>query len=206
MEKYAHKNDRMQLQTIKDHLEETAQLAEQNAVDLFKPIAHAIGLAHDIGKYADAFQDRINGAAVKFEHSACGAIEIRKQMGSNPFAPMMEFCIACHHTGLQDGGSGALEGTLSHRISPMREAEYTDQWDYSAYQDEISLEIPDFTKIQQLFRGLKNRSDYIELYAFFTRYLFFLSCRCGFSWNRKILQTRGQTWAQSGFSGGKRTS
>ena len=172
MEKYAHKNDRMQLQTIKDHLEETAQLAEQNAVDLFKPIAHAIGLAHDIGKYADAFQDRINGAAVKFEHSACGAIEIRKQMGSNPFAPMMEFCIACHHTGLQDGGSGALEGTLSHRISPMREAEYTDQWDYSAYQDEISLEIPDFTKIQQLFRGLKNRSDYIELYAFFTRYLF----------------------------------
>ena len=137
MEKYAHKNDKDEWQTIKQHLQETAQLAEQNAVPLFQPVAHAVGVAHDIGKYADAFQDRLNGGTAKYEHSACGAIEIRKLMGGNRFAPMMEFCIACHHTGLQDGGAGAVEGTLSYRISEQHEQEYTDRWDYSSYKDDI---------------------------------------------------------------------
>lgn len=172
MEKYAHKNDKDEWQTIKQHLQETAQLAEQNAVPLFQPVAHAVGVAHDIGKYADAFQDRLNGGTAKYEHSACGAIEIRKLMGGNRFAPMMEFCIACHHTGLQDGGAGAVEGTLSYRISEQHEQEYTDRWDYSSYKDEIVLETPDFTKIQQCFRNLKSPNDFYELYAFFTRYLF----------------------------------
>ncbi len=172
MEKYAHKKDKNKKQTIKEHLYKTADLAAQNAVDVFKPVAYAVGMAHDIGKYADAFQHRLNGGKSKFEHSACGAIEYRKLLGNNRFAPMLEYCIACHHTGLQDGGVGLSEGTMSYRISEKREKDYIDNWDYSEYRDEISLKIPDFTIIENYFRSLKSEKDFIELYAFFTRYLF----------------------------------
>lgn len=172
MEKYAHKNDKDERQTIKEHLYKTAELAEKNAVALFKPVAHAIGLAHDIGKYADAFQDRLNGEERRFEHSACGAIEYRKLMKNDGFAPMIEYCIACHHTGLQDGGAGLMEGTMSYRISEGRDKEYVGNWDYSDYEKEIALETPDFTTIKSFFKSLKSTEDFVELYAFFTRYLF----------------------------------
>lgn len=172
MEKYAHKKDTNEKQTIKEHLYKTAKLAEQNAVDVFRSAAHAIGMAHDIGKYANAFQDRLNGGKGKFEHSACGAIEYRKFLKTDRFAPMIEYCIACHHTGLQDGGAGLLEGTMSYRISEKREKEYTGDWDYSDYKDEIILETPDFNLIKNYFRNLKSEKDFIELYAFFTKYLF----------------------------------
>jgi len=172
MEKYAHKDENGRRQTIKAHLDETAELAEKNAVDAFKSAAHAIGLAHDIGKYADAFQDRLNGGKAKFEHSACGAIEYRKRMKRNRLAPMLEYCIACHHTGLQDGGAGHMEGTMPYRISEEQEKKYVDKWDYNDYKKEITLEEPDFTQIQNYFRSLKSKEDFFELYAFFTRYLF----------------------------------
>jgi len=172
MEKYAHKNDQDEKQTIKEHLYKTAELAEKNAVALFKSAAHAVGMAHDIGKYADAFQDRLNGGKHRFEHSACGAIEYRKLMKNDGFAPMLEYCIACHHTGLQDGGAGLMEGTMSYRISEGREKEYVGNWDYSDYKDEITLEVPDFTEIKKYFKSLKSSEDFVELYAFFTRYLF----------------------------------
>jgi len=172
MEKYAHISDDNRKQTIKEHLYKTAELAEKNAIDVFKSAAYAVGIAHDIGKYADAFQERLQGGKGKFEHSACGAIEYRKRMKNNRFAPMLEYCIACHHTGLQDGGAGLVEGTMSYRISEQREKEYVDKWDYSDFRDEISLEEPDFTQIKNYFRNLKSQREFIELYAFFTRYLF----------------------------------
>lgn len=175
MEKYAHINDKGKKQPIKDHLCNTAELARNNAVEDSKDMAYAIGMIHDIGKYADAFQDRLNGGKGKFEHSACGAIEYRKCLGYVGFAPMMEFCIACHHTGLQDGGAGLMEGTMLYRISQNREKEYTGNRDYSEYKDEISLIIPDLPKVEGYFKKFKSRDDlidFIELYAFFTRYLF----------------------------------
>ena len=138
-EKYAHKDDKGRKQTIKKHLEKTAELAEKNAIDVFKSAAYAVGLAHDIGKYADAFQERLNGGKGRYEHSACGAIEYRKLMKVDRFAPMLEYCIACHHTGLQDGGAGLMEGTMSYRISEKQEEKYVGQWDYRDYKDEIKL-------------------------------------------------------------------
>lgn len=172
MKKYAHKNDKNEYQTIEEHLFNTAKLAGQNAVDDFKEMAYMIGMAHDIGKYADAFQNRLNGGKERFEHSACGAIEYRKLLGSSPFAPMLEFCIACHHTGLQDGGAGILEGTMPYRISEEREKEYTGDWDYGEYKDEITLAVPEFARILNYFKSLLTHADFIELYSFFTRYLF----------------------------------
>lgn len=182
MEKYAHKIDD-KVQTVKEHSEGTAELARKNAVPLFKDIAHAAGLAHDIGKYSDAFQSRINGGKNKFEHSACGAMEYKELLTEKTdqlFAPMLEFCIACHHTGLQDGGSimnaraaRIPDGTMQSRIYDGRkEKEYTGDWDYSGYKAEITLEKPDFSDLFGHLSGCTDMCGLIELYAFFTRYLF----------------------------------
>ncbi len=175
MEKYAHTTDDGRQQPLIAHLTGTAELAEQYAVDLFKPLAHAIGLAHDIGKYAIAFQNRLAGSKVPFEHSACGAIEYRKlfeQSPNAPFAPLFAYCIACHHTGLQDGGSGSKEGTMPYRIAKKRENQYVGDCDYSAYKDAVTLEIPDFTALMKHLHDMHTAQDLVELYAFFTRYLF----------------------------------
>ncbi len=182
--KYAHKRSDEKKQTIKEHLEQTAVLAENNAVDIFKPVAYAVGLAHDIGKYADAFQKRLDGSPQKYEHSACGAIEYKEILGKSKnaedkiFAAMMEFCIACHHTGLQNGGNvsdtpqNTVEATMNSRISSERKNEYTGDWDYSDYKNEIELIKPDFKNLCNLLGKEKSAKDRIELYAFFTRYLF----------------------------------
>lgn len=175
-------------QLLSEHLRQTAELAEKNAVEPFKPIAHAIGLAHDIGKYAEAFQARLRGSSKRFEHSACGAIEYRELFGGSKtpgdqiIASMIEFCIACHHTGLQDGGSvraagaSVREGTMNARITDRRKREeYIGDCDYSSYRDEITLEKPDTSRLMD-FIGIKilpdNIENIIELCAFFTRYLF----------------------------------
>lgn len=188
MEKYAHINDKGKKQPIKDHLCNTAELARNNAVEDSKDMAYAIGMIHDIGKYADAFQDRLNGGKGKFEHSACGAIEYRKCLGYVGFALMMEFCIACHHTGLQDGGAGLMEGTMLYRISQNREKEYTGNRDYSEYKDEISLIMPDLPKVEGYFKKFKSRDDFIELYAFFYKISFLVFGGCRLYRNRKFLQ------------------
>lgn len=188
MIKLAHIAEDGREQPLSEHLRQTAELAEGNAVELFKPIAHAVGLAHDIGKYAEAFQARLHKSKKRFEHSACGAIEYRelfdnsKDIAEKMFAPMIEFCIACHHTGLQDGGSvkaadaAAQEGTMNSRITDRRKREeYTGDRDYSSYKDEITLEKPDFTKLMSFIDTKhfpENIENIIEMYAFFTRYLF----------------------------------
>ncbi len=188
--KYAHKSDDGRKQTIKEHLEQTARLAENNAVGIFKPFAYDAGLAHDVGKYADAFQKRLDGSTEKYEHSACGAIEYKElldiqknkpskeELIDKMFAPMMEFCIACHHTGLQDGGNTAEanqnigDGTMNVRISSKRKADYTGDRDYSDYKKEIMIIKPDFKVLFDLLSREKTPKDRIELYAFFTRYIF----------------------------------
>lgn len=180
MAKYAHKTENGEKQTIKAHLEGTAKLAEENAVGLFKPIAHALGMAHDIGKYADAFQNRLlNDSTERFEHSACGALEYEKMYRGSKinepfFAPLMEYCIACHHTGLQNGRNKNESGnTLKSRVYPGRkERDYIGKGDYDSYKEEITLESPDFSFILDCLQEEKTPVDRIELYSFFVRYLF----------------------------------
>lgn len=185
MDYLAHVSEDKREQLLYDHLIGTAELAEQNAVRMFKPIAYAVGKSHDIGKYSDLFQQRLKGSKKPFEHSACGAIEYKELLMRSEnqvdhiFAAMVEFCIACHHTGLQDGGSLAnnenytADGTLCFRIRDSRKsAEYTGDGDYSRYREEISLDKPDFNELFSLLRQEKDKKSLIELYSFFTRYLF----------------------------------
>lgn len=170
----AHISEDQREQTVQEHLNNVAELAEENAVDMFKPLAHAVGKAHDLGKYAKAFQNRLRGSAIRYEHSICGAIEYAESFYSKSkntafLAYMLQYCIAGHHTGLSDGGTRndtdtTLQGRLKHK------SQYHGDLDYSAYQTEIELEFPDCKAITAEI--MANSECYIEKFAFFTRYLF----------------------------------
>lgn len=140
----AHINEELKIeQTVKEHSENVAILAEEYAVERFKKIAYVTGLLHDCGKYQESFQKRISGSDIRVEHSTCGAI-IVKDMSENKsryplgiLSRMMEYCIAGHHSGIPDGGTTndyETDPTLTGRLK--REFE-----DFSTYKEE--LEIPE---------------------------------------------------------------
>lgn len=177
MKYYAHTREDGERQTIKAHLTGVSEKAEKFSVDLLKPIAKKASLYHDIGKYALNFQKRLDNDKVKFSHAACGALEYKKFADKNDcFAPLMEYCIAGHHTGLMDGGTVAdssdsptLSGTLK------RENEYTGESDYSAYATEIefaTLTQEERTPLYNELLSAKDPTELIERYAFFTKYVF----------------------------------
>ena len=111
------------VQTLQDHLEGTAMLAQQFA----KPfnggeLAWLCGLLHDYGKYSERFQRRIRGENITADHSTPGGQFIYQQaMSTNMgiLGMLVAYCIMGHHGGLPDGGSGSDsdgEPTLHGRL------------------------------------------------------------------------------------------
>ena len=152
-------------------------MAEGFSVDFLKPLAKKASYDHDTGKYALKYQWRLDDDNIKFSHAACGALEYKKFADKNDcFAPLMEYCIAGHHTGLMDGGTGAdnsdsptLSGTLK------RGNEYTGDSDYSAYATEIEFATLTQEEITPPYNELcsaKDPTELIERYAFFTKFVF----------------------------------
>lgn len=174
IEYLAHISGDGRMQTVLEHLNGTAALAEENAVDMFKTLAHAAGKAHDLGKYAKAFQDRLSGSSVRYEHSVCGAIEYSESLYAKSketafSAYMLMYCIAGHHTGLPDGGTqNDTDTTLRGRLK--NKANYCGDQDYSAYRTETELEFPECKEITDAI--ISDPKNHIETFAFFTRYLF----------------------------------
>lgn len=177
MEFYAHTREDGERQTVKAHLIGVSKLAEGFSVDFLKPLAKKASYDHDTGKYALKYQWRLDDDNIKFSHAACGALEYKKFADKNDcFAPLMEYCIAGHHTGLMDGGTGAdnsdsptLSGTLK------RGNEYTGDNDYSAYTTEIdfaTLTQEERTPLRNELLSTKDPTELIERYAFFTKYVF----------------------------------
>lgn len=177
MEYYAHTREDGERQTVKAHLIGVSKLAEGFSVDFLKPLAKKASYDHDTGKYALKYQWRLDDDNIKFSHAACGALEYKKFADKNDcFAPLMEYCIAGHHTGLMDGGTVAdnsdsptLNGTLK------RADEYTGDSDYSAYTTEIdfaTLTQEEITPLRNELRSAPNPTELIERYAFFTKYVF----------------------------------
>lgn len=174
--KYAHRIDD-RLQTIKNHLIKTAEKASDNSNELMRNLAYTAGLAHDIGKYSQAFQKRLFGGKNRYEHSVCGAIELGKlaaDVNQKAMTYMLQYCIAGHHTGLPDGGTDAdsdeADSTLHARLK--REKYYKGEDDYSSFKEEIDLSLPDYSLVLTELSKSKDKADFIERYAFFTRYLF----------------------------------
>ena len=98
----AHKAPDGRTQSVKEHLEGTAELAGHFASAFgAQEQGYLAGLAHDIGKCSIAFQKRLLEDGPKVDHSTAGAYECMRQ-GNQIFAAL---CIAGHHSGLPDGGS-----------------------------------------------------------------------------------------------------
>ena len=155
----AHIADDGRKQTVQSHLMNTSVIAKEFATPFDgAEQAEFAGLAHDIGKYSDAFQRRLNGAPVKVDHSTAGAVECyrRKQICA-------AFAVAGHHGGLPDGGSridGSDDVTLYGRLKRAQRGQLEP---YDDWQKEIKL--PSVAFPDCLLKGTLE-------FAFFTRMLY----------------------------------
>ena len=122
-------------QTLSDHLHNVAKMTaeycssyQMDGTDITK-YAYETGLLHDIGKYSELFQKKIqNNLNIHVDHSTAGAREMQKHnMLSAAFA------IAGHHGGIPNG-SDTSESNLLQRIG-KRELE-----SYDEYETEITID------------------------------------------------------------------
>lgn len=164
----AHRNGYTnEIQTVREHCENTANLCKEYAIPEMEKVAYAAGKAHDIGKYQEGFQRRIRGENIRVEHSTCGAIAVGEKY-PKPMNLMMQYCIAGHHTGIPNGGFEKDEDNcLQARMNRTFE-------DYDAYKKELELPELDIRKWQQFLAADcgRNADWLIDKFAFLTRYLF----------------------------------
>lgn len=101
---YAHLSDDGRVQTVTEHLQNTAAICKEYASSFGDgDQGMLIGLAHDIGKYSDEFQRRLHGGHV-VDHTSAGALECAKLK-----LPWAACCVAGHHGGLPDVGNGKFD-------------------------------------------------------------------------------------------------
>lgn len=87
-------------QTVEEHLLGTAERSERFAASFGEAErGKLLGLAHDIGKYTDGFQRRLEGGT-KVDHATAGALECEK-IGER----LLSCCIVGHHGGMPDFGN-----------------------------------------------------------------------------------------------------
>lgn len=158
-----------EIQSVKEHSENTAKKSSEFAIPVLKNLMYVIGMLHDVGKYQDDFQRRISKENIKVEHSGCGAIAA-KEMYPNAMGILMEYCILGHHSGIPDGGhknDTADMPTLNGRMQRQFQ-------DFSQYKEE--LEFPEINLEEVIcFLGSdcgKNVEMLIDKFAFLTRYCF----------------------------------
>lgn len=131
----AHIADDQREQTVLEHLIGTAKLAAAFAADFDgREQGWLVGMAHDIGKYSAAFQQRLLGAPHFVDHATAGGVECAKMRQI-----CAAFAIMGHHGRLPDGGSQTdndEQPTLHGRI---RRAMNGNLEDYSPWQKEVTL-------------------------------------------------------------------
>lgn len=113
---YAHSTenpDKSDWQTLEEHLEGVAKLAEEFA-EVFGAgeWGKTAGLLHDAGKATRAFQARLEGSSKRVDHSSFGAQLAKGDVGR--FGLLLSYAIAGHHGGLPNGG--AQETELHYRL------------------------------------------------------------------------------------------
>lgn len=86
MEYIAH-SDGERVQTLKEHLEGTARLAEAFASWFGKgDWGYCCGLLHDIGKYSDDFQKKIReNSTAMVDHATAGAKVVHRKAACTDF-------------------------------------------------------------------------------------------------------------------------
>lgn len=133
----AHISAAGQTQTVLEHLTGTAELCAHFAAAFgAEEQGRLAGLAHDIGKYSDAFQRRLQGGPV-VDHATAGAVECQKIR-----QPYAAFAVAGHHGGLPDGGSRTDTPDQATFLARMGRAVDGKLEPYTAWQQELSLPSP----------------------------------------------------------------
>ena len=122
-------------QSIIEHLNGTANLCAGFAASFgAEGQGRLAGLAHDLGKYSDAFQRRLRGSTEQVDHATAGAAECGK-LGQVCTA----FAVAGHHGGLPDGGGQGDHWEGSTFCGRMKKAVLGKLAPYEAWRQEIKL-------------------------------------------------------------------
>lgn len=168
-EYYAHINENTgQVQTVKQHCENVASMAENFVIQPFKTLAYDIGLYHDVGKYQPSFQRRIRNADIRVDHSTSGAIA-SEDFQSNTAILIAEYCIAGHHAGIPDGGRRGDSKDVPTLYGRLRK----DCEDYSEYKNELTIHnINDKELTNFVIQDCENSKQGIDKFAFIVRYIF----------------------------------
>ncbi|MDK2800776.1 MAG: CRISPR-associated endonuclease/helicase Cas3 [Clostridiales bacterium] len=134
MEYYAHStdnSDKIGWQKLTDHLESVAERSSYYAKKFnAEKWGYVIGLLHDVGKFSEEFQQRLEGANIKVDHSTAGA-KVAVEIYGKALGSILAYIIAGHHSGLPDYGSKADQTTLLARLKKKNIP------DYSTYKAEI---------------------------------------------------------------------
>ena len=133
MKYYAH-IDGERKQSVKEHLYGTAELAGNFAESFGKrEWGYCCGMLHDIGKYSDAFQDRIQNKSNRMvDHATAGA---KVCLDQGRYYSFLSYCIAGHHAGLPDYGNTSDSGSAGSLMGRSKK----EIQDYTAYKKEIQI-------------------------------------------------------------------
>ncbi len=130
----AHRADERE-QTVQEHLAGTAERCGDFAAAFGAgEQGRLAGLAHDLGKYSDAFQRRLWGSKEHVDHATAGAAECCK-LGQVWAA----FAVAGHHGGLPDGGGQGDYDEAPTFYGRMKKAAAGKLEPYEAWRAEIKL-------------------------------------------------------------------
>ena len=161
---YARKREDGEMELIAEHLQRTADKAGDFAKKIrAEDLGYITGMLHDIGKFSKEFQNRLLNDGVKVDHSTAGAQEVCKREMQGSF--LMAYCIAGHHGGLPNAGSGSDTsdaGTLVGRLKRKSLPDYTD------FAREVDIEK---LKVNGIPEFLANQSDGYSV-SFFIRMLY----------------------------------
>ena len=135
---YAHKREDGGLQTVREHLEGTAEYARVFGEHAgMAEEAEYAALLHDIGKYTPGFQRRLLNDGAKVDHATAGM-----QEAARAGHPQAAFAIAGHHTGLPDLGAAGDTAENATLRGKMKRKPGSDIEDYTAFRAYIRVNPP----------------------------------------------------------------
>lgn len=149
---YAHKSDDGRRQKMKEHATAVAELTGKFAGPFgLSEYGRIIGLHHDDGKYTQAFQERLDGGKIKYEHSSASAYLLAKKgiILRDPVYMMLAHIVAGHHSGLPDTGSmNSSENDSTFFAKYIRREKMP--YDFGDYESELGV-IPEHSPLPQKF-------------------------------------------------------
>jgi len=143
-------HDKSDWQSLRDHLQGVSYLAADYASPFGgSELAALAGLLHDIGKYSEAFQRRLEGSPHKVDHTSAGAREAVSLFG--PFwGRLLAYLIVGHHGGIPDWDDASPYSVHARLVKDGLE-------DYSAWESELAGLIKEMKPAAKIKSAGENR-------------------------------------------------